>query len=599
MLQKSARLIVALLLALSMCPAVAFADDGSSGNFFQDLFYRVVGFAPAEEEIETQATASLYPSTLTAPPLTTSNEFMSGADLDICSHATNVLNDGILVGSGDGLYYFREIAFPLQDGGFTSAFRSCERFDIKSGTWSFQPGVPEWLEYCSVVKFGATADKMGYLVWTGTTMDTNDEGYPVHAANPRQRVYMLNLDDEFPEWIAASSDSLPIACGLVNNAGVLQAVGGVLNGSPTGNIYDYELSAGAFEEKGSLGQSVVNPQIEPYNGSLCIASYANSLDELQAGTGSPKLMVYANGSTTVASGAFPTFAVPSNAASYPSKRAYDYGSLAWSDSGCVMVGPLASDGSSDTFLMPWDGSSFSSYAYTAHDGALSGTAACTYLGKLYALGSTILSTTNTPGTGSDTGSDTGTEGDGNGGSLDTADEGDGTGDGTDTDPTTPTTPTTPNVAMVFRSTDLADASLVSGNDSVWRKGSSDDLTFAFSPDYGRFKHIVKVDDKAIVISEYDSMAGTTVVKLYPEFLERQGLGSHTITAVFDDGNTEVNAQFTIEGPADGMNGNNEGYTSKTQLASTSDTLPVLPLAVCAIVAVAVVCVALFRSSSRR
>lgn len=569
MQQKSARLIVALCLVCAMCTEVAFASDGSSGNFLQNMIYRVTGFTPADEGangLAAQATASLYPDTLTAPPLTNSADFVNGSGLSICSQATNVLDDGILIGSGDSLYYFRKVAFPLENGGFISAFRSCERYNVSSGTWSFQQSLPEWLEYVNVVEYGATADNRGFLVLTGTTMDTNSQGIPAHAANPRQRVYMFNLDGDVSSWSAAATNGVPVACGLINNGGVLQTVGGLVNGSPSGNIYDYELANGTSELKETLSEGVVNPRMEMHNRVLYVATYGSSIEELRAGTGSPRLIVHFTGMSTLMPGAFPASSTPSNTAYYPSRRSYEFGSLAWADAGCVFVGPLASDNSSDTFVLPWDGEVFSAYSATAHETTLAGTAACVYLGKLYALASSVTSTEDASAT-------------------------------------------NPNTVMVFRATGMADASVVTGENSVWRQGSVGSLPFEFSPNFSRFKGIVRVDGQDVYSSDFDTMEGSTVINLHPGYLEGLALGEHTMTAVFDSGYTEVSADFSIEVGSNGSggsgsngedgSGSGDGYTSPVALATTSDRLPVMPLAVCAVAAASAMCVAVPKRGRQR
>lgn len=519
MLHKCSRFILAAVLAISCCPGLAYGAESVDQpkaplNPLQELFYMISGYESNDVDLQS-GTAPLYPNNLTPPQATN--------DIPEYAGALDILNDGILLGLGGNLYYLREASFPTTGSGHISAYRTLERYNIDSGTWTTLASLPYWMEYCSAVVFGSTATTEGQIVLCGTPMVENG-GVPAHATDPVAHVYAYNPNDEVPEWYAVSADNVPVASSLVNNGGLLELVGGVSGGTPSLAVFSYELSSGAMANVGSLSAPAIDADVIPHDGSLYIYSYANTFPELQAGTGTPTLHVFTNGSDVVYSGAFPTPEEPADMSLYPSQQAALSGSLTSADSGAVFVGPQAQSGGTDTYTLGWGSSAFTPYGQTANQGPLSGTAACVYRGQLYALGSAVSS------------------------------------DG--------------SANLIFRSTPMADASLISGNNAVWRKDSKQNLSFVFSPDYGRFKHIVKVDGKALIQGQdYESGVGTTQVTLNASFLQTLSQGQHTIEALFDDGYTTVTGAFTVDVPASTM----DGYTRPAALARTFDPLPVIPL----------------------
>ncbi|MBP3884261.1 MAG: hypothetical protein J6D54_04910 [Olsenella sp.] len=92
-----------------------------------------------------------------------------------------------------------------------------------------------------------------------------------------------------------------------------------------------------------------------------------------------------------------------------------------------------------------------------------------------------------------------------------------------------------------------------GDGSSWTMGSSDDLSFTFKRNvnddktFGNFKGI-KVDGTDVAASDYLAERGSAVVSLKGAYLGGLVLGSHTLTAVFEDG--AADATFTVvEAPA--------------------------------------------------
>ncbi|MBQ9020973.1 MAG: hypothetical protein IJ113_03010, partial [Eggerthellaceae bacterium] len=97
-----------------------------------------------------------------------------------------------------------------------------------------------------------------------------------------------------------------------------------------------------------------------------------------------------------------------------------------------------------------------------------------------------------------------------------------------------------------------------GNGTQWTKGSSAtaDFTFKRSKNDGEtFSHFtgIQVDGKGVASSNYIAESGSVVVKLKPAYLETLAVGEHTITALFDDGNS-ASAKFTVVAKKSAANG---------------------------------------------
>ncbi len=543
MLHKSARFILAAILALSLVPAVAFAanDDASSGNPIVDLFYTVVGYESGDNV--QLASAGLYPNELTPPP---TNSELSKIVPELAG-SEELLNGGILLGSGGKLYYMREVAFKNGSGQTVSGYRTLECF--QDGAWTTLATLPDWLQFCSATVFGATDYSEGEIILVGAPMGS-DGSLPAITSNPESHVYTFDPNSEAPSWQEIPAQGVPVATSVVNNGKVLQMVGGIQNGSPTDAVLTFDISTGAVTEAGHLSSPVVGAQTVPYDNGLYIYSYADSLNDLRNGTGTPKVTIYREGVSDLNSSPITSGVTePANIADYPSRKAVLSGALSQADEGLILVGPQSSGSTiSDTYVGAWgniDGS-VSPYSQTLSDEPVSGAAATVYAGNLYGLGSVLGS------------------------------------DGT--------------TSMVFRSTVMPDASCLVGSGGVWRKDSQTGLEFIFSPDYSRFKYKVTVDGNDLIWGQdYDSRAGTTIIDLRPGFLQTLSEGPHTMTAFFDDGLTEVSANFTVQQAASVIP---DGYTRPAALASTGDTLPLVPLACMAVAAVALGAVAFKRRSAR-
>ena len=88
-----------------------------------------------------------------------------------------------------------------------------------------------------------------------------------------------------------------------------------------------------------------------------------------------------------------------------------------------------------------------------------------------------------------------------------------------------------------------------GNGTRWTKGSNKTADFTFKRsenDSETFSHFtgIQVDGKDVDKANYTAESGSVIVKLKPAYLETLSVGEHTITALFDDGNS-ASAKFTI------------------------------------------------------
>ena len=109
-----------------------------------------------------------------------------------------------------------------------------------------------------------------------------------------------------------------------------------------------------------------------------------------------------------------------------------------------------------------------------------------------------------------------------------------------------------------------------GDGNIWVKnsGATSDFTFERSEnDSVTFDHFtgVKIDGRETDSSGYTAESGSVIIKIKPEYLESLPLGSHEVTAIFDDGNS-ASARFTVIAAEDDKSdeGNNDTVDKKVQ-----------------------------------
>lgn len=546
MLHKCARIILASVLALSLCPALAFADEGpgSTGDPLKDLLYMVVGFGAGDDgRADLQSASPLYDSqnTLAVPQATKTLPGLSAAD--------DLVSGGVLVAAYNRLFYFRQASFDNGSGGKVRAFHTMEVYDIASNSWVDTVELPGWYEFLSACISAESSMTSGSIMICATPM--NFDGTTPSYSTSLSSV-MLSYDPSAdigsfaPDYLATEG-VLPGAA-IVDNGGMIQLAGGLSGSSASSQVAAYSPSSGVTTVDGDLGGAVVGGQAVPHNGSLYVYGAYSSLSAARAGTASVGLYNYSGGSGYSMAGGLPAVEAPANVSDYPCEASVMSGSIASADgldSGIYYVGPTAQGDGTDTFVLDWGAQAFSPFGQCLDTSQLSGAADTVYCDKLYGL----ASVRNADGTAS----------------------------------------------MVFRSTPVNDGALLTPPTSPWRKGSRESLEIAFTPDYSRFSHRVTVDGQELIGGvDYDSTQGTTRIDLLPEYLEKLDYGPHQLIAYFDDENTAIPATFTIEQSADQI----PGYTRPAALARTADPLDAAPAVAVAFAAMVVVLFAYRRSKVR-
>ena len=303
---------------------------------------------------------------------------------------------GPLVGLGCKLYYL-----PAYEGYSDSepSYRRLQCFDLKTQTWSEPdalPELPEWLSGVSATMFE------GKIVVEGATMRMldNDEPstqYP-RGQSAEERVYVY--DPATGAWMQASSEGVRLDQSIVNDDGQLRLVGGSMPDpaypdrswmTVPAPIVAYDLSTGAGDELCSMPVAFVNPQVAAHGGT--ILAYSDGISHSNSLT--PDIVRVQDGQATKLEGALPEFVSTVDAQGrmpiFDETANYPYhGVLAPTTEGFVLVGPPASDGSSDTFVLRDGSDAFEPYGKRSSDDCVYSQAACTYRGRLFVIGSSIF-----------------------------------------------------------------------------------------------------------------------------------------------------------------------------------------------------------------
>lgn len=118
---------------------------------------------------------------------------------------------------------------------------------------------------------------------------------------------------------------------------------------------------------------------------------------------------------------------------------------------------------------------------------------------------------------------------------------------------------------------------IEGDGNVWVKGSGKESVFRFKrsvDDASTINHFtgIKVDNVDVAPSNYMAQSGSVIVRLKPSYLETLSLGTHSLTALFDDGNS-VTVKFTIVKQTTPTNDKTTVPTNnKTTVPNTSDDM---------------------------
>ncbi len=112
--------------------------------------------------------------------------------------------------------------------------------------------------------------------------------------------------------------------------------------------------------------------------------------------------------------------------------------------------------------------------------------------------------------------------------------------------------------------------ITDGANSIWKKGSSDGLTFQGNGAYTKFRSI-KIDEQYIGGSNYTKKSDPTIVTMLASYLETLSVGDHNLTMVWEDGIAET--VFTVSaGSSSGSSssGSSSGNTANNAAGNAAN-----------------------------
>ena len=109
--------------------------------------------------------------------------------------------------------------------------------------------------------------------------------------------------------------------------------------------------------------------------------------------------------------------------------------------------------------------------------------------------------------------------------------------------------------------------ITEGAYAVWKKGSSDGLTFQGSGEYSKFRS-VKIDEEYIGAGNYTKKGDPTIINMIGSYLETLSTGDHEITMIWEDGTAKtvftVAEGTTTRSSSGSASGNSGGSSSASQ-----------------------------------
>ena len=228
----------------------------------------------------------------------------------------------------------------------------------------------------------------GRIIVKGTTMDILPDGSPALAKEPQEKVYVY--DPGAGIWTSGSSEGVKQMDTISNNDGQLILVGGGgFTEDPVtredvdepATVRTYDLSSGAGDVLASLHKEMYRPGVACSNGVIYVFDTVDySFERVRNGKSEllkDALPRYLNSGVKGAVGRYP----------HPTEK---YGVILPVNEGVLLVGPLAEDGSGDTYLLKEGNDSFEIYEKRMSDHKVSFPAAASYRGYVYAIGTSPL-----------------------------------------------------------------------------------------------------------------------------------------------------------------------------------------------------------------
>ncbi len=288
---------------------------------------------------------------------------------------------GPLVGLGCKLYHL-----PADQRTEKSpVYRTMRCFDLKTQTWSELPSIPEALQNVSAVLYDGKVVVEGATTQTLPSGDATNEF--VGGEEAEERVYAY--DPNTSAWTQASSEGMSDGQTLVCDGGKLCLVGGMPTyregdkeeGDPFLPAMEYDLSSGAGKEICKIKSRTFNPVAVANDGVFYLYNppFYDLLRVSEDGTenlgdGLPEV-VYSKEDEDLMFGQVRADPFLSHAA------------LCVASDGIVLTGLPAADGSSDTFVLRYGSDKFEPLGKRISEARVQSVAACTYRGRLFALGS--------------------------------------------------------------------------------------------------------------------------------------------------------------------------------------------------------------------
>lgn len=289
---------------------------------------------------------------------------------------------GPLVGLGGKLYHLpaycgQTVEYP--------AYRSMRCFDIKTEKWTDLPDLPEWLQDISAVMYE------GKIVVEGATMYVTEWGEPTGRfpeGKREERVYVY--DPGSNQWTKASAEGMYLDQSILNDGGQLKLAGGILPNpddpyemfSEPAPFMDYDLATGAGKMLCDLLVAFKNPAVAVKDGTILMYSAGSDSMFIRIQDGQAVLLGEAAPDFFLAEGDEPRDGSFGNVMKNPYRCV-----LAPISDGFVLVGPPATGGASDTYILRDGSDKFEAYAKRSSDDRAYSQAGCTYCGRLFIIAS--------------------------------------------------------------------------------------------------------------------------------------------------------------------------------------------------------------------